>query len=265
VKVIARPDPQMVEVPLEFDAELPREFEGTAQLTGSGLPRKVHLNAQRDRLKLSTAYRADQLVADIARVALRAQPAEVERAQAAVRAFVRAVRERRPEGATLLIESNGRGKLEVTESGAGEKPPEPPRPPQRDRPAQPDLLRRIESRLAALETRLAGVEDRPPATPLEPREAKRASFPRERAIDGFAERLRAELRKRVAAQLEAASRDSSQPDRAAAADASARVETLRRLLDEIDLYPAHELPLAELLVARLAQVAPPPDEAPAKT
>jgi hypothetical protein len=31
---------------------------------------------------------------------------------------------------------------------------------------------------------------------------------------------------------------------------------LRRLLEEIDLYPAADLPLAELLVARLAHDAP---------
>jgi hypothetical protein len=253
VKVVARPDPQMVEVPLEIDAELPREFEGNALLSASGLPRKVHLKAERDQLKLSTAYRADQLVADIVRVALRAAPAEVERAQAAARAFLRAVRERRPDGATLLVESSGDGKVDVKESGAGEKPREPPRPPQRG-PSPPDVLRRLEARVAALETRLSALEDRPPATPLEPREAKRASFPRERAIDAFAERLRAELRKSIEAPLEA----SVLLDRASAAQpgdtgASARVETLRRLLEEIDLYPASDLPLAEALVARLAR------------
>ena len=54
----------MVEVPLDLEAELPREFEGSALLASTGLPRKVRLKAQRDLLKLSTAYRADQLLAD---------------------------------------------------------------------------------------------------------------------------------------------------------------------------------------------------------
>src|SRR3954465_6650104 len=85
----------MVEVPLELDAELPREFEGSALLASTGLPRKVRLKAQRDQLKLSTAYRADQLLTDIVRTAMQATPKDLERVQAAARAFLRAVRERR--------------------------------------------------------------------------------------------------------------------------------------------------------------------------
>src|SRR4051812_44439274 len=105
----------MVEVPLEIEAELPREFDGAAVLASSGLPRKVKLKAQKDALKLSTAYRADQLVADIVKNALRGTPQDVQRVQEAVRTFVRTVRERRKDGATLLVSSNGRGKIDVIE------------------------------------------------------------------------------------------------------------------------------------------------------
>jgi len=52
VKMVARPDARMVEVPLEIQAELPRDFEGAALLSSSGLPRKVRLKAQRDALSL---------------------------------------------------------------------------------------------------------------------------------------------------------------------------------------------------------------------
>src|SRR5712691_3470256 len=114
--MVARPDARMVEVPLEIQAELPRDFEGAAVLAASGLPRKVRLKAQRDQLKLSTAYRADQLLADIVKSAMRATPQDLERVQSAARAFVRAVRERRQDGATLCVESNGRGRIEIVES-----------------------------------------------------------------------------------------------------------------------------------------------------
>src|SRR3989442_8123021 len=114
--MVARPDARMVEVPLEIEAELPRDFEGAALLSSSGLPRKVRIKAQRDALKLSTAYRADQLLADLVKHALRGTPQDVERVQNAARSFVRTVRERRQDRATLLIESNGRGRIEVTES-----------------------------------------------------------------------------------------------------------------------------------------------------
>src|SRR4051812_20772461 len=123
----------MVEVPLELDAELPREFEGSALLASTGLPRKVRLKAQRDQLKLSTAYRADQLLADIVRVAMQATPRDLERVQAAARAFVRAVRERRQDGASLRIESNERGRIDIVESmpqasprARSQPPPAPP-------------------------------------------------------------------------------------------------------------------------------------------
>src|SRR5260370_37751913 len=105
----------MVEVPLEIDAELPREFEGVALLAASGLPRKVKIKASKDALKLSTAYRADQLLADIVRSALRGTAQDVQKVQEAATKFIRTVRERRQNGATLLISSNGRGKIDVLE------------------------------------------------------------------------------------------------------------------------------------------------------
>src|SRR5438309_1852230 len=108
----------MVEVPLEIEAELPRDFEGAALLASSGLPRRVRIKATKDSLKLSTAYRADQLVGDIVRTALRGAANDIIRVQDAVMKFIRAVRERRQDGATLLISSNGRGKIEVVEAGA---------------------------------------------------------------------------------------------------------------------------------------------------
>ncbi len=81
VKLVARPDPRMVEVPLEIESELPREFDGAALLASSGLPRRVRLKAARDALKLSTAYRADQLVGDIVKSALRGSAEEVGKVQ----------------------------------------------------------------------------------------------------------------------------------------------------------------------------------------
>src|SRR6267378_5202539 len=117
----------MVEVPLEIEAELPRDFEGAALLASSGLPRRVRIKATKDSLKLSTAYRADQLVGDIVRTALRGAANDIIRVQDAVMKFIRAVRERRQDGATLLISSNGRGKIEVVEV-PGSRPPVPNAP-----------------------------------------------------------------------------------------------------------------------------------------
>jgi len=140
VRLIARPDPHMVEVPLELEAELSREFEGSALLVSTGLPRKIRLKPQRDQLKLSTAYRADQLLADIVRVAMQATPRDLERVQAAARAFVRAVRERRQDGASLRIESGERGRIEIIESmpqGSGRTRSHPPPPPAQGTPVRP--------------------------------------------------------------------------------------------------------------------------------
>src|SRR5256885_5223861 len=145
--MVARPDARMVEVPLEIEAALPRDFEGAAVLSSSGLPRKVRLRAQRDALKLSTAYRADQLMADLVKTALRGSPLDVEKVQLAARNFVRSVRERRQDGATLTVESNGRGKIEVSESLPPPPTPSGATPPDGSRPAVSTLA----DRLAALE------------------------------------------------------------------------------------------------------------------
>src|SRR5712664_1106631 len=155
----------MVEVPLEIEAELPREFEGAALLASSGLPRRVQIKAAKDALKLSTAYRADRLVGDIVRTALRGTSSDVLRVQDAVMKFVRAVRDRRQDGASLLVSSNGRGKIDVVEAMGTARPLPPPLPPQpfeKTRPpappAPPDRTAMLERRLADLEaamTRLA--------------------------------------------------------------------------------------------------------------
>ncbi len=152
VKLVARPDARMVEVPLEIEAELPREFEGAALLAASGLPRKVKIKAQKDALKLSTAYRTDQLVADIVRSALRGTALDVQRVQEAVAKFVRTVRERRQEGAALVISSNGRGKIDVVE-----QVPQDRRAASAIAPGEVPRLLGIERRLAELEKGLARI------------------------------------------------------------------------------------------------------------
>ena len=153
--MVARPDARMVEVPLEIEAELPRDFEGAALLSSSGLPRKVKIKAQRDALKLSTAYRADQLLADVVRTVLRGSPIDIERVQIAAKNFVRSVRERRQDGATLTVESNGRGRIQVKEAMP---------PPREARAATPAVSRAAEGtvsdRITALERRLDQLEAR---------------------------------------------------------------------------------------------------------
>src|SRR5438093_2144996 len=301
--MVARPDARMVEVPLEIEAELPRDFEGAALLSSSGLPRKVRIKAQRDALKLSTAYRADQLLADVVRTVLRGSPIDIERVQIAAKNFVRAVRERRQDGATLTVESNGRGKIDVRES----LPPAPTqvRTPQNGSPAASSTLadrvaaleRRtghIEGgivpaggaadRIGSLEKRLAALEARPQAPGVgEP--ARGLLKGRGTAIEAFADGLRAELRERVAAQRSQAEQAAARCDKAAAlaveaervlgapqegisqhlgatsAQAAAREQALQRVHAEVDLYAASDLPLAERLVARLAEGPPAPDPA----
>ena len=229
----------MVEVPLEIEAELPRDFEGAALLSSSGLPRKVRLKAQRDALKLSTAYRADQLLADLVKIALRGTPQDVERVQNAARNFVRAVRERRQDGATLIVESNGRGRIEVTESmppppGAARAGTQPaPRPGQgtlSDRMAAVERrLAEIESgfarlaphaedsgdRVSNLERRLLALEERPQGPGVG--EPKRGLLKgRGTAIEAFADGFRGELRDRVSGHLKAAEGVAARCDKAAA-------------------------------------------------
>jgi len=219
----------MVEVPLDLEAELPREFEGSALLASTGLPRKVRLKAQRDQLKLSTAYRADQLLADIAKAAMQATPKDLERVQAAARAFLRAVRERRQEGASLRIESTEKGKIEIAES----MPQAPPRPrpqglaavpsPQPAASASPasieqrladlesklsrlvptaEIISRFEDRLALAEKRLADVEARPVVTHSDHVEGHRGSLRRATAVDAYADGLRREMYQKISAVLD---------------------------------------------------------------
>jgi len=294
--MVARPDARMVEVPLEIEAELPRDFEGAALLSSSGLPRKVKIKAQRDALKLSTAYRADQLLADVVRTVLRGSPIDVERVQIAAKSFVRAVRERRQDGATLTVESNGRGRIQVIES----MPQAPSRPPtpagnQAVPSTASDRITGLEKRLEQLEARVARIpaadagdrvsridkritalEARPQAGGVgEP--ARGVLKGRGTAIEPFAEGFRAELRDRLAAHRKQAQEAALRCDKAAAlsveaertlrapqegiskhllklsADAAARVHALERVLAEIDLYSAADLPLAERLVARLVE------------
>jgi hypothetical protein len=165
LKLVARPDARMVEVPLEIEAELPREFEGAALLASSGLPRRVRIRAAKDALKLSTAYRADQLVGEIVRTALRGTSGDIQRVQDAVMKFVRTVRERRQDGATLVVSSNGRGKIEVLDlmSSPRPLPPAAPAPapgaahpvePLRS-PVAPDRTAMLERRVAELESTIA--------------------------------------------------------------------------------------------------------------
>ena len=107
----------MVEVPLEIEAELPREFEGSALLASSGLPRRVRIKSAKDALKLSTAYRADQLVGDIVRSSLRGTASDVHRVQEAVMKFVRAVRERRQRDDRDLSQCRRPGPRAATSDG----------------------------------------------------------------------------------------------------------------------------------------------------
>lgn len=160
LKLTARPDARMVEVPLEIEAELPREFEGAALLASSGLPRRVRIKSAKDALKLSTAYRADQLVGDIVRSSMRGTTSDVHRVQEAVMKFVRAVRERRQDGATLLVSSNGRGKIDVVEMVGASRPPPPPSPVQPfestpPRAPTPDVVALLVRRVAELEAAMA--------------------------------------------------------------------------------------------------------------
>jgi hypothetical protein len=258
VKLVARPDARMVEVPLEIEAELPREFDGAALLASSGLPRKVRIKAQRDALKLSTAYRADQLMADIVRISLRGTVQDAARVQEATRAFIRTVRERRQDGATLVVSSNGRGKIEVVEQLPAAKPrsapvSEPPR--EAPRPSSQVTLadrlaaveRRLdelesgfarmaasdpEERLAHLEGRLGALQSRTDlagpmieahaGSPATQELSRTPGAPRRTtAVEAFAEGLRNELRVRVTGQLERAALATETCDRAAALAAEA--------------------------------------------
>ena len=267
----------MVEVPLEIDAELPREFDGAALLASSGLPRKVKIKANKDALKLSTAYRTDQLIADIVKVALRATPPDVQRVQDAVTRFIRAVRERRQEGATLQITSNGRGKIEVLEQ----------MPPGRAEPVSADRLASVERRIGELEAalskanaaadlgeRMAQLEERFSALTQQlartvltsevagPLMGKPAAQALERtpggprrvtAVDAFADGLRKELRERAAAALLRARPEMERSEKIAALAAEAELlgapndGTADRLRDADGLVAARETALEKLV------------------
>ena len=224
VKLVARPDARMVEVPLEIEAELPREFEGAALLAASGLPRKVKIKAPKDSVKLSTAYRTDQLLCDIVKTALRGTEGDVQRVKEAAQKFIRTVRERRQDGASLLVSSNGRGKIDVLEqlpvARPGGTPGDGPRlqAALEKRVAEleagfakiagagelADRVTQLEERLTNFQAQLArtmvgndvagpGMERRPgaaviPRTPGGPR--------RSTAVEAFAEGMRHELRAR---------------------------------------------------------------------
>ena len=228
----------MVEVPLDLEAELPRDFEGSALLASTGLPRKVRLKAQRDQLKLSTAYRADQLLADIVRIAMQGTPKDLERVQAAARSFLRAVRERRQEGASLRIESTGQGRIEIAESmpqaparprpqppSLSAVPPPPPRSIEqrladleariaRLSPAT-EVLARFEERITSTEKRLAELESRPIVTHSDHVEGHRGSLRRATAVDAYADGLRRELYEKVTAALEGSAKATHLLDYAA--------------------------------------------------
>jgi len=253
LKLTARPDARMVEVPLEIEAELPRDFEGAAVLASSGLPRRVRIRASKDALKLSTAYRADQLAADIVRTALRGTSSDVQRVQEAVMKFVRAVRDRRQDGATLVVSTNGRGKIEVVEvmgTARPQPPPAPVQPFERQQSRPPPALDRLallEKRLSDLEAvltrlrsggdlleRIAQLEQKlapamakisrtlgsaeiaGPGLENHALQARNAQTPRRTAVEAYAEGLRAELRARAAAASERVRAEVERCDRAAA-------------------------------------------------
>jgi len=252
VRLVARPDPRMVEVPLEIEAELPRDFEGSAQLASSGLPRRVRMRAPKDSLKLSTAYRTDQLAGDIVRTAMRGTVNDIMRVQDAVMKFIRAVRERRQDGATLVVSSNGRGKIDIAEHVPAPRVTSPPaavapapEPPPRPAPPPPDRLAVVERRVADLEAalsrvapsrdladRIAALEQsfptapisRKPSHPLDEDPDRSPAPPRRAtAIEAYAEGLRMELRARATGAAAKARAAMERGDRAAALAADAGI------------------------------------------
>ena len=250
VRLVARPDPRMVEVPLEIEAELPRDFEGSAQLASSGLPRRVRMRAPKDSLKLSTAYRTDQLAGDIVRTAMRGTINDIMRVQDAVMKFIRAVRERRQDGATLVVSSNGRGKIDVAEHVPAPRATPPPAavapaPEPPPRPAPPDRLAVLERRVADVEAALSRVApsrdladriavleagfptapiSRTPSHPLDEDPDRSPAPPRRAtAIEAYAEGLRMELRARATGAAAKARAAMERGDRAAALAADAGI------------------------------------------
>jgi hypothetical protein len=251
VRLVARPDARMVEVPLEIEAELPREFDGAALLAASGLPRKIRIKGGKDSLKLSTAYRTDQLVADIVKSAMRGTSADVQRVQDAVARFVRTVRERRQDGASILVSSNGRGKIDVLEqmpAAPAARGAPVTTPSEVPRLVSPDRLSALEKRLAELEAgfaklgdlddRLAKIQaqlsralaaadvagpgmEKPGAAVIQ--RSPPGTTHRATAVDAYAEGLRHELRASAQAANARARTDTERCDKAAALAAEAEL------------------------------------------
>lgn len=243
LKLVARPDARMVEVPLEIEAELPREFEGSAVLASSGLPRKVKVKAQKDALRLSTAYRIDQLAGDVVKSSFRGNAQDVALVQEAVVKFIRGVRERRQDGVALLISSNGRGKIDAVEQLPQAGPAAPPEP---GAPAPSAELAALETRIAGLESGLSGrvaqLEARVAAMQkqiartvamsevagpgMEKMIARPAAAPPRRAtaLDAYADALRDELRARATTALVRMRAEVERSDKAATQAAEAEVE-----------------------------------------
>src|SRR5207237_3699755 len=177
------------------------------------------------------------LLADVVRTVLRGSPIDIERVQIAAKNFVRAVRERRQDGAMLMVESNGRGRIQVKEAMP------PPREPRSavaavkrvvegsvsDRiTALERRLDQLEAKLArggavvqgpdrvsTLEKRLAALEERPAGAAVgePPRGVLKG---RGTAIEPVAEGLRTEMRDRLAAHRKQAQEAASRCDKAAA-------------------------------------------------
>src|SRR5207253_9452188 len=109
---------------------------------------------------ISTAYRADVLVADIVGVALQGTAADTQRAQDAAQKFVRDARERRQDGASLTVSLNGKGKLEIVESLAGPQAASktPPRVTAKLAPQPTNDAAVLLERIALLDRRVAQME-----------------------------------------------------------------------------------------------------------
>ncbi|TMA30964.1 MAG: hypothetical protein E6J88_04795, partial [Deltaproteobacteria bacterium] len=291
VKLVARPDARMVEVPLEIEAELPREFDGAALLAASGLPRKVKIKAAKDSLKLSTAYRTDQLVGDIVKSAMRGTASDVQRVQDAVNRFIRTS----TRGAMPAVTPADMPRMAADKAAALEKRISELESGFGRVAAGGDLTERIaqiEERLSNMQSQLsraldaadvAGPGFEKPGAQVIPRSA--AATKRTTAVEAYAEGLRHELRATAAAAFSRARTDTERCDKAAAlaaeaellgapadgtsqrlrdasAGAAARQEALERLSEEIEFYAAADLPVAAQLLSRLEDGPRPPDPAP---
>jgi hypothetical protein len=274
LKLVARPDARMVEVPLDIEAELPREFEGSAVLASSGLPRKVKLKAK-DALKLSTAYRVDQLAGEVVKTTFRGTAQDVATVQDAVVKFIRGVRDRRQDGATLLVSSDGHGKIDALEQGPGTRTPAALESAQS---AGSDALAALQNRIAEVESglveRVAQLEARVAAMQkqmartlavsevagpgMEKMLARSGAMPasapprRATALDAFADGLRDELRARAAAALVRVRGEVERCDKAAAQAADAQAQgapadgSAERLRDESAAAAARQTGLQRL-------------------